>query len=151
MRLTDSKSVPNSYSTSTIHVHLCSALRRAALVMTSKFLPFPFPVPCSPSVPSTSWTYASRSSHRNLRGFRASTICTIRWERSMTLHSCLHTSRLRSKGVNKNLSRSCNLRKSRSERRYHNKCDTRAVRTQRDLSATGEMSPFPDVPIVPGL
>lgn len=33
----------------------------------------------------------------------------------------------------------------------YNKCDPRAARTLRDLSATGGMNPFPDVPIVPDL
>lgn len=47
----------------------------------------------------TSDTYPSRSLQRNLSGFLASTICTMRWDRSMTRHSCLQTWMFRSYGV----------------------------------------------------
>lgn len=86
------------------------ATTRADLVINRRFLLFPEPDPDSPSVPSTSFTYASRSSHLNRRGFRASTICTIRCERSKTRQSCRQTSRLRSKGVSKRPSSSASLR-----------------------------------------
>ena len=65
----------------------------------------------------------------------------------MTRHSCLHTSRLRSKGVSKNLSRSCSLGKLPSERVAHKA----SVLTPQALSAIGGRPPFPGVLVVPGL
>ena len=47
----------------------------------------------------TSATYASRSWQRNMSGSRASTICTTTSDRSMTRHSCFHTSTFFSNGV----------------------------------------------------
>ena len=77
--------------------------------MSSRLLRLPLPVPASPSAPSTSCTYASRSSHLKRSGLRASTICTTRCDRSRTRQSCRQTSILRSNGVRRNLSRSCSL------------------------------------------
>jgi len=89
--------------------HLCCELSRSALLMSSILFLLPAPIPASPSAPSMSWMYSSKSSQRNLRGFRASTIWTTRWERSSTRQSCLHTSRFRSNGVSKKFSCSWSL------------------------------------------
>lgn len=119
--------------------------------MSNKLFRFPRPVPFSPSAPSMSLTQASRSSHRNFRGFRASTICTIKWERSITRHSCLHTSRLRSKGVSKNLSLSCNLTNHVKINDPYKQQSKIIMRTLPDLFATEGTHPFPDAPAAPDL
>lgn len=91
------------------NIDRCLAVKRSALLINSKLRLLSFPVPCSPSGPSTSLTYASKSSHLKRSGFRASTICTTRCDRSITRQSCRQTSMLRSNGVSKNWSCSCSL------------------------------------------
>jgi hypothetical protein len=95
-----------------------SLVNKSALFISSRFFlrKLPVAVPLSPSGPSISGTYASRSSHLNLRGFRASTICTISCERSRTRQSCRHTSMFRSNGVSKSSFSSANLSYARDVR-----------------------------------
>lgn len=79
--------------------YLCLAVKKSALLMSSKLFLFG----------STSLTYFSKSALRKRSGLRASTICTTSCERSMTRHSCRHTSMFFSKGVSSNPWSSSNL------------------------------------------